>query len=354
MQIEQSVIPQAEHIRKSWRSLKTSGTVRNRDIANTLKISEAELLASECGGNTTRLTGDFRELIKGLPALGKVMALTRNEQAVHEKVGVYENITANGAMGMALGSDIDLRLFFSHWKLGYAVCEPTVKGTRDTYSLQFFDASGQAVHKIFLRDDSNLAAYQRLVTHFEAADQMPGEKVQALAVSEAQRLDDDIDQKGLRASWEALKDTHEFFGLLKKFKVARTQALRLAGEDLAYAIPTSSVRSLLETVASTRLPIMVFVGNRGCIQIHTGPVHNVKVMGPWLNVLDADFNLHLREDLIASVWAVKKPTDDGVVTSVEIFDQAGETIALVFGKRKPGIPESAEWRATVANLLRVG
>jgi hypothetical protein len=37
---------------------------------------------------------------------------------------------------------------------------------------------------------------------------------------------------------------------------------------------------------------MCFVGNRGCIQIHTGPVKNIKIMGPWLNVMDPGFNLH--------------------------------------------------------------
>lgn len=58
---------------------------------------------------------------------------------------------------------------------------------------------------------------------------------------------------------------------------------------------------------------MIFVGNPGCIQIHTGPVHNIKAMGPWLNVLDLDFNLHLREDEVTQVWKVGKPTRDGWV-----------------------------------------
>ena len=45
---------------------------------------------------------------------------------------------------------------------------------------------------------------------------------------------------------------------------------------------------------------MVFVGNHGCVQIHAGPVHRIEVVRPWLNVLDPRFNLHLREDLVAS------------------------------------------------------
>src|SRR5256885_1432567 len=79
---------------------------------------------------------------------------------------------------------------------------------------------------------------------------------------------------------------------------------------------------LLGDAAVDGLPIMVFVDSGGCIQIHTGPVHNIQPMdtpggAQWINVMDPDFNLHLRCDLIASVWAVQKPTADGVVTSVE-------------------------------------
>ena len=75
-------------------------------------------------------------------------------------------------------------------------------------------------------------------------------------------------------------------------------------------------------------------------------------MGPWVNVLDPGFNLHLREDHIASAWVVKKPTADGLVTSLELFDAQGETIAMFFGERKPGKRESCEWRALIDNLLK--
>ena len=69
----------------------------------------------------------------------------------------------------------------------------------------------------------------------------------------------------------------------------------------------------------TVLPIIVFVGSPSNIQIHTGPVRNIKVMGRGLNVLDSDFNLRLREDHVDAVWVVRKPTSDGIVTSVELM-----------------------------------
>jgi putative hemin transport protein len=119
-------------------------------------------------------------------------------------------------------------------------------------------------------------------------------------------------------------------------------------------VPTTATQVTLEHAAAVSLPIMVFVGNRGCIEIHTGPVSKVKVMGPWLNVLDPSFNLHLRQDRVASAFVVTKPTVDGPVTSLELFDAAGENIALLFGKRKPGLPEDPAWRAFAHTLPAAG
>jgi len=75
--------------------------------------------------------------------------------------------------------------------------------------------------------------------------------------------------------------------------------------------------------------------------------------GPWLNVLDPEFNMHLREDGIDSIWLVKKPTTDGLVHSVEVYDKNGNTIVQFFGKRKPGIPESEAWRAILNDITTI-
>jgi putative hemin transport protein len=348
MQIAQATRNDSAAIRAAWQALKEKGPVRNRDAAASLGVSEAGLIASECGDGVTRLDGDFRELMKRVPKLGRVMALTRNESCVHERKGAYEDVSATGHVGLVLGPDIDLRVFYDHWCFGYAVREAAKDGVRR--SLQFYDASGTAVHKIYLLRESEVEAYEAIVADFRAARQTAGEAVLAVPAPAPERPDAEIDREGLRAAWAAMNDTHEFFGILKKHKVSRTQALRLAEPRFARALPAATVRTLLETVSRSGLPIMVFVGNPGNIQIHTGPVKNVKVMGPWLNVLDPDFNLHLREDQVQSVWVVRKPTSDGIVTSLELFDPAGGNIALIFGKRKPGVPESEDWRATVAGL----
>ena len=71
---------------------------------------------------------------------------------------------------------------------------------------------------------------------------------------------------------------------------------------------------------------------------------NLVDAGKWYNIIDPDFNLHLNEDAVAGVWQVVKPSADGDIHSLELFDASGELILQVFGKRKPGIPELQGWR----------
>lgn len=338
----------------AFHALRRERKLRHRDAALALGVTECEAVAAAVGQrgpmSSVRLAGPWPALFEQMPRLGVVLALTRNDGAVHEKTGRFEHMSHEGHVGLALGRDIDLRIFYSRWAHGFAVSEETAQGVRR--SLQFFDAYGVAIHKVFLRDDSDAAAFSELVERHASPDQRPGQRVQASAAQAAPIADEQIDVAAFHEAWRSLTDTHEFFPLLRRFGLVRQQALRLAPPDLAYPVPTDAARRLLREAARTAVPIMCFVGNTGVIQIHTGYVQRVEVMGPWLNVLDPGFNLHLREDMIAAAWVVNKPTRDGNVTSLELFDAAGATMATFFGERKPGSAERADWRALVGLLQR--
>lgn len=348
-----------DHLYRRWQALLDErGKLRIRAAANALGVSELELRATQlgresddCDAQVTRLHGDWPALIQALPALGEVMALTRNESAVHEKIGHYDAISFSGRFGLVLNHTIDLRLFMAHWAHALAVEEPAIKSDARLASLQFFDASGTAIHKVYLREASERAAYDALVAQFRSDDQRPKLELDPPRPTPTPTPDDAIDVAGFQAAWRALTDTHDFFPLLRRFGVARTQALRLAPEGYAIAVANDAIVRVLETAVASETSIMVFVGSPGCVQIHTGPVARVVPTGPWINVLDPGFNLHLRTDAVAESWIVRKPTADGIVTSLELFDEAGRNIALVFGERKPGIPEREDWRELLAPLL---
>jgi putative hemin transport protein len=226
--------------------------------------------------------------------------------------------------------------------------EEVASGVRT--SLQFFDIDGTAVHKVYLTGKSDRAAFDTLQDRFSAEEQTADIGIAPLPVRPPNRPDSDIDLVNFHRHWRALQDTHDFFGLLQEFGVGRDQAMRLAEREFAYQVPADAMRTMLEAASAQQIPIMCFVGNPGCIQIHTGPISTLKVMGPWFNILDPGFNLHLREDAIRQSWVVRKPTRDGIVTSLELFDKDGACFVQFFGERKPGKAELDEWRQIIATL----
>ena len=348
------------HLRQQFAALRQQG-LRARDAARKLGVSEGEALVAHAVSHmcpaedasslysVTALDGDWIAQLQGLEAVGPVMALTRNESVVHEKIGVYRNVSAQGAVGLALGAEIDLRLFLMHWHVGMHVVERTAKG--EQHSLQFFDVHGQAVHKVHARAQSDLQALEQLVQRHARPEARPLFTPGSVQIP-ADRPDAEVDVASLGQAWSAMKDTHEFFGLLKTYQVGRMQSFRLMEGRHTRRTPLLAVEWLLQRAASAGLPIMVFAGNAACLQIHTGAVHRIETVGPWLNVLDDNFNLHLRADQVAESWLVSKPTADGVVTSLEIFDAQGQLIAMFFGERKPGKPELPAWRTLAQGLMQ--
>jgi len=339
----------ADTLFANWQALRAAEPgLRARELAERLNASEGEIVAARAGRDlgVTRLDSRFRAMIEAMPAIGRVMCLTRNDDVVHERKGAFLGVDLNDWGGVVLGPDIDLRIFFSEWKAGFLV-EEEAHG-RALRSLQFFDKAGIAVHKIYVQPETDLAAFDALVTAHRAEDQSPGLVVEACAPKpQMLPVADSVDVASFRQGWAEMTDTHQFFGLLKAHGLTRYQALHLAEERFARRIGKDALERVLNGAAKSGQPIMVFVGNPGCIQIHTGPVKTIKVMGDWLNVLDPDFNLHIRADRIAEVWAVRKPTEDGIVTALEILDQDGNHFLQLFGERKPGKPEREDWRALV-------
>ena len=333
-------------LKEKWEALKAENPhLRIRNAAAQLGVSEAELLLTNVGEEVTVLKPEFANILTEVEKLGKVMALTRNDECVHERKGTYLNGDFSSPHAqLFVGADIDLRIFMNHWKFAFAVVEG------DKKSLQFFGKDGLALHKIYLTKDSNAEAFDTIVAQFKAEDQNQAFEFEAVAPKAPEKADSEIDAEGFKKAWTELKDTHEFFMMTRKFGVTRTQALRLAPEGYAKKIDTSKVVNILEDAAEKNLPIMIFVGNRGIIQIHTGEVKKTLWHQQWFNVMDPDFNLHLDVTKIAEAWIVKKPTEDGEVTAIEVFNKEGDFIVQFFGKRKPGIPELQEWKDLVADL----
>ena len=100
-------------LKEKWEALKTENPhLRIRNAAEELEVSEAELLATQVGEGVTVLKPDFQNILNKVEQLGKVMALTRNDECVHERKGMYlKGDFSSSHAQLFVGEDIDLRIF---------------------------------------------------------------------------------------------------------------------------------------------------------------------------------------------------------------------------------------------------
>lgn len=323
---------------------------RERDLARELGISEGRFLAAWEGDGVTRIRADMDALFSRLESVGEVMALTRNENAVHEKIGVYEGYIPRERVSMFLGEGINLRLFRAHWVHGFAVEKRD--GEMVKRSLQFFDAHGDAVHKIHARPATDIAEWDALV---EALKMPAGTVVPDFTppVRKAEVADPNDDQVvELRKRWASIEDTHEFQGLIARLGFKRLQAIRAVGKEFSWRLADNALDALFTGAAERATQIMVFIRNPGCLQIHSGTVCNIKRTGDWLNVMDPDFHMHLRTSAISECWAISRPSKDGEVVSVEAYDEKGDRIILINGLWTEGEANRPDWQDLIGGLPR--
>ncbi len=355
----------APQLAQQWAELKArQPRLQMRDAARQLKVSEAELLATGVKSTVVRLKETDhapREIMRRALDLGKVMALTRNENGVIETTGTAMRIPKQAEQGSAdeaerearnlniaggyLGGPIDLRFQFAKWKYAFAVTQPGRDGAINR-SLQFFDASGNAVHKLYLRDDTNVAVFDKLVADFRHPSQGAQLDVAAAAPKPAEKPDSAIDVKEFQTAWQEMTDVHQFNRIVSEFGLTREQALRLAPAGVVQKVTPRAVRKLLEDAAKDGVAIMAFLGNGALTQIYSGKVNKVMAAEGWFNVLDPDFNLHLRDSAFRSGYVVRRAG----ITSVEFFDDQGELVVTFFGVRERGKPQPQSWLDLAAGL----
>lgn len=320
-----------------------------RELAGMLAVSEAELVQARTAEDAVVLKPDFVTLLTQLATVGETKSIVRNDWAVHEQVGRYDNLHLGQHAGLVLNPRaLDQRIFISQWQSVFALNEQSERGTR--HSIQIFDAQGDAVLKIYATPQTDRAAWQALIAAFS----LPALPALKIAPAGPAAWSTQPDNALIEQEWRAMTDVHQFFGLLKRHNVSRQQAFRAVADDLAKQVDNSALRDVLEMAQADGNEIMIFIGNRGCVQIFTGVVEKLTPVDNWLNIFTPTFTLHLLENGIAESWITRKQTANGVVTSLELFAADGTQIAQLYGQRTEGEPEQTRWREQLAAVAGEG
>lgn len=368
--------------------------------AKLLGVSELALLLAS--PHSQYLGTQCQDILTKLEQFHELLSIVRNEHAVHEKIGRYQNlkISTNTALMVNVGG-LDLRYFINQWQHMLAISihgndndndNDNSNHNKPTHSLQFFDEQGNAINKIFLQStsDDQVQKWQALIDEYakqantyvdivnnvdsvnnntddmntdEINDDINKDTPQEICLKKSQQHDGDwrlqaLDEKTIadfQQQWLNMNNIHQFHFIIQKLGIDRASSYHHAPEKHAVALQVDAIEPLFQLVKEHDCPLMTFVGNTGVVQIQTGNIHHIKRTGDWINILDKDstqFTLHLHDVAIAQLWVVKRPTSDGIITCVEAFDKSGKTIVSFFGQRLEGEPELASWRHVTDKLIQ--
>lgn len=297
--------------------------VRAREAAARMQLTEAQYVAlGEADQPVHVLNQDLKTLLKQLVDAGELMALTRNDAVVIEHHGAYVALDTSESSLEVFQDQWTLLLKLDRWRYGFLVNEA------GRISLQFYDAFGEAVHKVYVTEHTDKAAFFRIVEPFSReaqAEDWPSVQAQDHRAKRGAKL---LDVEALRNDWRMLAHRDNAERVFELYKVTPPQAYVHFVED-ARRLQPSALKALLEGIAELALVCKMTLSNRGAVQNHIGNIHRLLETGPWFNVLDPKFNLHARINAFSEVWAISKPFGDGLEASVECFDTSGRRVLSI-------------------------
>ena len=323
---------------------------RPNDTQVELDLTDVERIAQN--PQATRLDNRFATLLLCLSELGNLTELTRNDSALLEKQNVSGALYTQQAIDLTPTEANHLRICYAQWKHGYALAQYDAISDITNHSLQFFDDHGSLIHQIMLNTETDTAAFRQLVqAHSASNQQLPVSEIVVGDVGDV--CVDQIDINALRPDWAHVHDHHDFIERQKTFDRQRLRKLRMAGKAFAYQVANDSARVMLQRMTDFGTAIMAQVGNAGIVQAYYGKIKNIRTKDTRLKIMNNGFRLLLREEDIDSIWVAKKPTTDGIVTSLELFNRQGVQIASFLSKKSRGEPEPREWRDSIMRLMPI-
>tara|TARA_B100000700_G_scaffold103666_1_gene117048 strand:- start:7587 stop:8537 length:951 start_codon:yes stop_codon:yes gene_type:complete len=279
--------------------------LRIRDIANKLNVSEAELLSIQIGDSIKILSINnfdifFNEL---LSKIDKVMFLIRSDFVVHEKNVLTSELRYTNNQFINQKDSFPL-LSFDVDKISFIFYEIKEHNNRKLRSFQFFDKTGNSVFKIYLKG-KNKIEFDQIASNYKFD------------------YNYEVQKQGVYKSQSSLE--------LLSYK---TDLLHFTDcVNSVKRILKFSLRDILKVSSQESIPIQIHAFGIGCVQYHRDSIKNVVDYGPWINIIDKSFNIHVLENKISNSCLLEHLSDNKKIYSLDFYD-VNKNLVLGFSALK--------------------
>ncbi len=267
-------------------------SIRIRDVAEKLNVTEAELLSTKVGKDIYYLKiSNHNKFFEQLFTIDKVMLLIRSNFVVHEKIIDTKSVIFDNNKIINKEDKLPI-LNFNINAFHHVFFEKKIHQNKNLLSFQFFDYKGDSVIKIYLKSKdeksfNKIADEYRVDYNYELQDMSK------------------INQPNIEC-----KFINEYN--LKVIEKIKSNQLIL--------------RDILESASKEKFPIQIHALGNCANQYHFGKVKNIMDFGPWINVIDKKFNIHAMEKKLSQFFIIKNQFNGIESYSVEFYDNSNNLI----------------------------
>jgi putative hemin transport protein len=308
-------------------------------------LSGRAAMSTAAAAETLYLQPAWEEIVKSLEKAGVFTVRTTSGGIAIEQTGAIEEVflRGEGAFASVVQDDMDLRFLLKRLSRGQVHPAHT--------TIDLYNEAGALATSIHGADAEAKAAIESIARRFgthRAEAQVGNGGGQRPGLS-----DKDVDAEAVRADWKAMTNVHHFEALLAKHRVGRLQAFRLMNGDFTAELAPSALPDLLEKLDRSGEQVMVFVANRGFVQIFSGPARSPKRVGHGWEIIHGRSKVFIPDSALQHLWLVNKPTAAGIISSLEILSESeDQALASIFGKHPHGDPQPASWLDLLNTLPR--
>ena len=299
-----NIIEKYNKLKVDWNNFKSNSDnkkVRIKDAAEILSTNEAALLSTEIGEKIYFLKiSNFEDFFIQLSNIDKVMFLIRSQYVVHETTIIPSQIKyLNNKLILNNKPDYSL-IDYDIKSFKYAFYEQKKHSGRTLKSFQFFNQFGTAVLKIYLRGKKDLEFNQIAETFY---------------TDYAYELQEEISSKPL------IRQFSEFY--YSEYGIDNNFINKTDYEK-------NFLRKLLELLTDNKIPIRIHAFGENIFQQYSGKIKKLIDFGPWINIMDKNFNLHVLEEKITRTTVSHLISNENKLLTISFLDDNNYKV-LEFG-----------------------
>lgn len=296
--------------------------------------------AAVLGDRVLRLQDEPAAILKALYRCGQVEVTTANTGCrARVAADIGKLCLGPGGSGYLTQAEGLLTLQLRHWRMVLAVVAPVAEVP--ARSLLFFDDHGELVQQVTVTCAG--FAFEELVCAMLHPEQhslpLPSPALQGEALS--------VDICALEKDWASACDDDCFVRMLRDHGVRRGTAMRLVRDSYALAVQPASAISLLGMVAERGTPVSLTVPGAASQQRLYGRLCPLLWQQGALTFAVGNASLTLSPGVLQNAWRVRRRSDHGIRTSVELYDERDALVLAIADADPHQDQDSARW----CNLL---